>query len=200
VKTIDVIDGRTARRNRNKDAVLDALIELSNELDGEPTIDAIAERAGVSYRSVYRYFDDRTDLMLSAISRVMGEVWPIFDVEDLGEGSLDTRISRLVEVRLAAYRKLASLSRVAVRARADEPAVAEGYDRVREHLRAQLRTQFATELAAFPARERPLVLAALDVMFQFESLDYLAHHESMNDSEMTQVLTRHLRVHLADAS
>jgi len=200
VRTIDAIDGRTARRNRNKDAVLDALIELSNELDGEPTIDAIAERAGVSYRSVYRYFDDRTDLMLSAIRRVMGEVWRIFDVEDLGEGSLDTRISRLVEVRLAAYRKLASLSRVAVRARADEPAVAEGYDRVREHLRAQLRAQFATELAVFPARERPLVLVALDSMFQFEALDYLAHHESMNDSEMAQVLTRHLRVHLADAS
>ena len=200
MKAIDAIDGRTARRNRNKDAVLVALIELSNELDGEPSIDAIAQRAGVSYRSVYRYFDDRTALMLSAISRVMGDVWPIFDVEDLGEGSLDTRISRLVDVRLAAYRKLASLSRVAVRSRADEPAVAEGYDRVREHLRAQLRTQFSTELAAFPARERPLVLAALDVMFQFEALDHLARHESMNDSEMAQVLTRHLRVHLADAS
>lgn len=199
MKTIDAIDGRTARRNRNRDAVLDALIELSNELDGEPSIDAIADRAGVSYRSVYRYFDDRTDLMLSAIGRVMGEVWPIFDVEDLGEGTLDTRISRLVDVRLAAYRKLASLSRIAVRARSNEPAVAEGYDRVREHLRLQLETQFAAELAAVPSRERPLVLAALDVMFQFEALDYLARHDSMNDAEMAKVLTRHLHAHLAAA-
>ena len=52
----------------------------------------------MSYRSVYR-FDDRTDLMLSAIARVMGELWPIFDVEKLGEGTLDTRIERLISLR-----------------------------------------------------------------------------------------------------
>ena len=97
----------------------------------EPHIEMIADRAGVSYRSVYRYFDDRTDLMLSAIARVMGELWPIFDIEKLGEGTLDTRIERLISVRLDAYRKLAPLTRTAVHRRANEPAVAEGCDRAR---------------------------------------------------------------------
>ncbi len=99
---------------------------------GEPSVEAIAERAGVSYRSVYRYFEDRTELMLSAIARVMGDHWPIFDVEDLGDGSLDARIDRLIAVRLAAYRRLAPLTRIAIRRRADEPAVAEAYEDVRE--------------------------------------------------------------------
>ena len=197
MNVVDAIDGRTARRNRNRDAVLDALIELADESNDEPTIERIAERAGVSHRSVYRYFDDRTDLMLSAITRVMGNLWSIFDVENLGHGPLDERIEQLITVRVAAYRKLAPLARTAVHRRANEPAVAEGYDRVREYLREQLAQQFEPELAAMAVPESKLVLAALDTMFQFESLDYLANHDGMTDTALITVLTRHVQAHLA---
>jgi len=192
-----IVDGRTARRNRNKNAVLDALIALANEGNDEPPIEMIAERAGVSYRSVYRYFDDRTDLMLSAITRVMGELWPIFDIEQIGEGPLDDRIARLTSVRLAAYRELAPLTRNAVHRRANEPAVADGYDRVRDHLRGQLAQQFEPELAAMPAADRAIALAALDAMFQFEVLDYLTVHGDMSEHDLARVLDRHVRAHLA---
>ena len=192
-----IVDGRTARRNRNKDAVLDALIALASEGNDEPPIEMIADRAGVSYRSVYRYFDDRTDLMLSAIARVMGDLWPIFDIEKIGEGSLDDRIAQLTSVRLAAYRKLAPLTRNAVHRRANEPAVAEGYDRVREFLRGQLAEQFAPELAVMPVGDRKIALAALDAMFQFEALDYLALHGDMDDEALAKVLDRHVHAHLA---
>ena len=197
MNVVDAIDGRTARRNRNRDAVLDALIELADESNDEPTIERIAERAGVSHRSVYRYFDDRTDLMLSAITRVMGNLWSIFDVENLGHGPLDERIEQLTTVRVAAYRRLAPLARTAVHRRANEPAVAEGYDRVREYLREQLAQQFEPELAAMAVPESKLVLAALDTMFQFESLDYLANHDGMTDTALITVLTRHVQAHLA---
>ncbi len=195
--TVEAIDGRTARRNRNKDAVLDALIEMASEGRAEPPIEDIAERAGVSYRSVYRYFDDRTDLMLSAIARVMGDMWPIFDIEQIGEGSLDERIDRLISVRLTAYRQLAPLTRAAVHLRANEPAVAEGYDRVRDYLRDQLAQQLAPELSVMVDSERELVLASLDVMFQFEALDYLAKHDGMDDAAVSRVLARHIRAQLA---
>jgi AcrR family transcriptional regulator len=196
VSDTQLVDGRTARRNRNREAVLDALIELCNEIDREPTIEAIADRAGVSYRSVYRYFDDRTDLMLAAIARVTGDVWDIFDVEDMGGGSLDERSAQLIRIRLAAYRELASLTRIAVRLRADEPAVAEAYDGVRAYLRNQLLLQFEPEFSAMSNEDRSLVLAAIDAMFQFETLDYLAHHEGMPDADITTVYTRHIRAHL----
>jgi AcrR family transcriptional regulator len=197
--TVDAIDGRTARRNRNKDAVLDALIEMAGEGRAEPPIEDIAERAGVSYRSVYRYFEDRTDLMVSAIARVMGDMWPIFDIEGLGDGPLDDRIERLISVRLDAYRRLAPLTRAAIHLRANEPAVSEGYERVRAFLREQLATQFGPELSAFPDDERALVLAVLDAMFQFEALDFLAAHEGMDDVTIERVLSRHVHVHLAAA-
>jgi TetR/AcrR family transcriptional regulator, regulator of autoinduction and epiphytic fitness len=195
-----IVDGRTARRERNKDAVLDALIQLANEGHHEPPVELIAERAGVSYRSVYRYFDDRTDLMLSAIGRVMGDLWPIFDIENLGEGPLDERIERLISIRLDAYRKLAPVTRSAVHLRVNEPVVAESYDRVRGYLRDQLARQFEPELAAMPEAEREVALAALDTMFQFEALEYLAQQNGMTDDALAGVLARHVRAHLAPAS
>jgi TetR/AcrR family transcriptional regulator, regulator of autoinduction and epiphytic fitness len=159
-------------------------------------VEDIAERAGVSYRSVYRYFDDRTDLMLAAIARVRGEMWKLFDLEKLGEGPLEARIGQLIRVRLAGYHDLAPLTRIAVRLRADEPAVAQAYDQARGHLRDQLLDQFAPEFSALSPKERSLALAAIDAMFQFETLDYLAHHEAMSDAAITTVLTRHIRAHL----
>jgi AcrR family transcriptional regulator len=146
---------------------------------------------------VYRYFDDRTDLMLSAIGRVMGDLWPIFDLEGLGDGSLDDRIERLISVRLDAYRRLAPVTRSAVHLRVNEPIVAESYDRVRGYLRDQLAEQFEPELAAFPTTERAVVLAALDTMFQFEALEYLARNEGLDDEALARVLSRHVRAHLA---
>ena len=127
----------------------------------------------------------------------MGDLWPIFDIEKIGEGSLDDRIAQLTSVRLAAYRKLAPLTRNAVHRRANEPAVAEGYDRVREFLRGQLAEQFAPELAVMPVCDRKIALAALDAMFQFEALDYLALHGDMDDEALAKVLDRHVHAHLA---
>jgi AcrR family transcriptional regulator len=146
---------------------------------------------------VYRYFEDRTELMLSALGRVMGEDYSILDVANLGDGSFDIRIARLIEVRLAAYRRLAPLTRIAIRLRADEPAVADAYEDVRRQMRAQLETQFAPELDAVTAQDRAGVLAAIDAMFQAESLDYLAYHEELDDTEIARILTRHIRAHLS---
>jgi AcrR family transcriptional regulator len=194
-----VIDGRTARRNRNKDAVLDAMISLTKESADEPPIESIAERAGVSYRSVYRYFDDRTDLMLSAIHHVMGDVWRIFDVENIGEGTLDERIAHLISSRLDAYHELAPLTRLAVRRGATEPLVLEEFDNVRNYMRSQLETQFAPEFGQLDESERGLVVAALDVMFQFEALEFLSRGDGMTDENLERLLARHVRAHLAAA-
>jgi TetR/AcrR family transcriptional regulator, regulator of autoinduction and epiphytic fitness len=200
VDAVQLIDGRTARRNRNRDAVLDAMITLTRESHDEPPVELIAERAGVSYRSVYRYFEDRNELMLAAIGRVMGEVWPIFDIEQLGEGELDERIERFITSRLAAYGELAPLTRLAVRRSITEPAVMAEFDNVRSFLQGQLQTQFAPELDHLESSDRDLVVAALDVVFQFEALEFLSRYEGMTDEGMANVLSRHVHVHLGAAA
>jgi TetR/AcrR family transcriptional regulator, regulator of autoinduction and epiphytic fitness len=192
-----VVDGRTARRNRNKQAVLDAMIALTREHGDEPSVESIADRAGVSYRSVYRYFDDRADLLLAAINHVMDETRPVLDLDDLGRGSLEHRARDLIESRLTAYHELAPLTRLAMRRAALEADIAVELDKVRAFLRDQIAGQFAPELDRLSERERRIALMALDVMFQFESLEHLARLGGIDDGTATAVLTRHVSVHLA---
>ncbi|MEM7324954.1 MAG: TetR family transcriptional regulator, partial [Actinomycetota bacterium] len=54
------IDGRTARRERGRLAVIDAAFRLLES--GEPaTTERLAAEAGTSTSSLYRYFDDLAD-------------------------------------------------------------------------------------------------------------------------------------------
>ena len=50
-----------ARRNRRR--LLDAATELILEIGGEPTRDAVAQRAGVGIGTLYRHFPDRQTLL-----------------------------------------------------------------------------------------------------------------------------------------
>ena len=66
-------DGRRLRRARNRAAVIDSLLELIRMGETDPTVSKIAERAGVSHRSVFRYFDDMDDLARTAIDQELRE-------------------------------------------------------------------------------------------------------------------------------
>ena len=63
------IDGRRARRDRNRETVVDAILSLYQEGNVSPSLDEIADRSGVSHRSVFRYFQDLEELYRVAIER-----------------------------------------------------------------------------------------------------------------------------------
>ena len=52
------IDGRTARAERTRNAIVEAHLELIGEGDLKPTGERIAERAGVSLRALWANFKD----------------------------------------------------------------------------------------------------------------------------------------------
>ena len=58
-----------ARRNRRR--LLDAAIELVLERGGEPTRDAVAERAGVGIGTLYRHFPDQQTLFRAVVLDVL---------------------------------------------------------------------------------------------------------------------------------
>ena len=51
-------DGRVRRGARNRDALVDALLGLLEDGIPKPTAREIAERAGVSLRTVFAHFDE----------------------------------------------------------------------------------------------------------------------------------------------
>ena len=52
-------DGRAARALRTRQAVADALLRLLEEGELRPTSRMIAEKAGVSERTIFQHFEDR---------------------------------------------------------------------------------------------------------------------------------------------
>jgi AcrR family transcriptional regulator len=164
-------DGRRLRREANVDAVIEATLDLMAEGQVQPGAAAIAERAGISMRSLFRYFEDLDELALIAVERQAERADDLFVAID-GTGSLDGRITRLVEHRLALHRRIGGVLR-AGRARAHQhPAIAAALARRRLQLRRQLEHLFAGELAA-AGPQRGDVLAALEVLTGPEALDAL---------------------------
>ena len=167
------VDGRTARRDRNKVAVLDAVLELFDEGNLQPSVHEVAERSGVSLRSVYRYFDDAEDLIREAIARVIARAWPIFKFDGWGEGDLDGRIERIVESRLALYEAIAPAARAANMRAAAQPILEEGRFGRRESLRRQVSKHFEPEFSAMAPDVRGKRLATIDALMQFEGLELM---------------------------
>ena len=62
-------DGRAARSHRTRRAIIDAMRALNAEGDLRPTAPRVAERAGVSLRTVWQQFADMETLLVEASRR-----------------------------------------------------------------------------------------------------------------------------------
>ena len=194
------IDGRTMRRTRNREAVLDAVLAIFEEGKLDPSIDEVADRAGVSNRSVYRYFDHRDHLIRAATTHALRKASPDMLLDDLGGGSFEQRARRFVDHRLNLYRKLAPITRAAMVAAVSEPLIAEEFDISRMMLRQQFLDHFADELRHLdPAHQTRAVIMA-ELPFQFESLDYLWESTNGMEMEMRAILVAELDAWLSPAA
>lgn len=198
-QTSQIADGRSARRERNREAVIDAFIELIMNGENDPSVDDIADKAGVSYRSVYRYFEDRTDMMAAAADRAMQWIRPLL-VEASGpykaDDPLDHRIDAVVDARSEVYMQIAEVLRTALLRSNSQPFVANELYQARELLREQINVRFANELDAFSPRERELRLTSIDQTLQFQSLEYVMHDRGHTREELERYLRGQIRLAL----
>lgn len=165
------VDGRTARRDRNRCAVLDAVIELFAEGDLHPAAQDVADRSGVSLRSVYRYFDDIDDLVYMAIERRLDGLEHRLEATP-DPGPLDERIRRFCSRRLELYADLRPVYRASA-VRAAHPDVANRARHVREQLGVQVRVAFGPELDSLPAHGADTVADIVDAVTQLDAIERL---------------------------
>lgn len=167
------VDGRTARRDRNRDAVLDAVLDLFAEDALEPSAVQVAERSGVSLRSVYRYFEDMDALVRAAIERNLERVSPLFLLDDLGQGPLAARLERLVVSRVRLHEAVGPLMRATILHAGENVVLAERLATVRATMGEQVEQMLAPELDRMPATQRRGTAAVLDQLLTFESIEHL---------------------------
>jgi len=93
------LDGRQSRTERSRRAICDACLDLIGEGVLQPSADEVAERSGVSRRSIFNHFADLAELY-DAVLEVGIERAELLKDEVPSEGSLADRVAALVDVRV----------------------------------------------------------------------------------------------------
>lgn len=189
----DGLDGRVLRRERNIDAVLDAVLEMFAEESLFPTIEQAAARSGLSLRSLYRYFADAGELLEAAITRSRDLGVETSHLHAIGRGPLDDRITEFVAMRLRLHEVVGPMYRATVANAARLPRIRDELTMNRHDLRAQFELQFAPELAARKSADRSVVLTAGDLVTQLDSIEFLRRHRDLSVGETAEVLRSTLR-------
>ncbi len=185
-------DGRTARRDRNKNAVLDAVVDLFHEDNWSPGVNEVADRSGVSLRSVYRYFDDVESLIAAAIHRQYERSRQFFDIADDGRRPLRPRINDFCTTRVEFFEQIRAVHlAAALRSRLD-PAVDDTVARARRNLSKQTEAMFAPELATMTENEAEVARLTVDVLTQFETLELLRGPRGLSRARTERYLTETL--------
>ena len=141
------LDGRRARRALNREAVLNALEELWREGNFDASSNDVAERAGLSSRSLFRYFDDIDDLIRSAIDRSLERFAPLAVVPTTPDRPTDEKVTALCDA-LDRLFSAAGMAAHAARATSHRnPLVAARIEATRNALRENLARLFGPELA-----------------------------------------------------
>jgi len=190
---IEDVDGRTARRDRNRVAVLDAVLALFSEGNLEPSPDDVARRSGVSLRSVYRYVADSDDLIRAAIARHLEKLAPLLVIDDLGLGTFEHRLAVFVDARLRVYEAIAATARASRLRAPTNDLIRQQLETGSRRFRAQLARQFAPELDRLEPKPRRAVLAAADALTQIETLEVYRHQRRFSGSETRELLSVALR-------
>ncbi len=182
-----IADGRRARGERSRAAIVQAVVDLLPESEGMPSTTKVAERAGVTQRTLFRHFGSVDDLLAAVIEEQAEVIAPYLARLDDGGPRAD-RIARIVAKRAELFARIATVRRWALQLRATYPDIANGLRRAAVAQRAQITHLFAAELDAMGAERRTVALDAIDVALSWPTWDRLVDEQQLDDHQVVEVL------------
>ena len=157
---VPALDGRFARSQRTRAAVIDALVALFREGDQGPTALRVAARAGVALRTVYGHFADMESLYAEAGEHELAAVAAMVRPVDPAD-AVESRLMQFAADRAVVLEHLLPLMRAATVRAPSSPQLQALRQRFLDLGDAQALTTFDPELQPLPAARRT---GALDVV------------------------------------
>jgi AcrR family transcriptional regulator len=152
------VDGRTLRSENTRAAIVNAHMALMLEGDLQPTAARVAERAGVSVRTLWGHFKDLEALFAAAGQKTLqiqyAEYKPI-----PADQPLTDRIDQFCRQRVRMLEVIAGASRAAQIRIPFSLQLRRNRARHNERLRAEIETLFAEEIAGDPCLVTALLAA-----------------------------------------
>lgn len=118
-------DGRHLRSERSRSVIASSMLELVRETGQMPTTDAVADRAGVSRRSVFRHYSDVSELLTAAYELQREDAFARFPRRDPSNWSPEERILAFSERSSELYEYVAPVRRAAIYMSRDYPVLLE---------------------------------------------------------------------------
>jgi AcrR family transcriptional regulator len=184
-------DGRRLRSAQSREAIVDAILSLLREGQARPGAQQIAERAGVSLRSVFRHFEDLDGLFTVATERQGERVRHLFELAP-PSGSLSQRAEALVAQRCRLYEEIAPTRRAALRQAPFHAPLRDGLSAAAGVLRQHLPQVFAAELSRLAATERREVLEALEAASGWAFWETLRAEQRLSVERARRIMARTL--------
>lgn len=187
-------DGRRARRDRNSESVIRACWQLFAEGEMYPSAQQVAERSGVSLRSVFRHFQNLEALVRTATAAYYREHIQVFEPPVIAPGaSLEDRVEAMVAFRLRQYAVTGVVMRGAIARSASDHQLGGIVDESRRRAIAVVEYMFADELDAAPPARRATMVAALHTATLFETWHNLVHVHGLTNEQAADVYRGLLR-------
>jgi AcrR family transcriptional regulator len=195
------VDGRVDRVGRSRLAICDACLDLIEEGVLQPSADQVADRAGLSRRSIFYHFKDLAELYDAVVEVGMQRCAPLLKGIPL-ELPLPERIAMLVDVRARFFEATAPFAR----ALTAQALVGAASDQARRVSKAALETQradmervFGVELERLPLRDRSETVEALAAAANAPAWEYLRRSRGLSMPRARAVVTRTLEALLGTA-
>ena len=180
------IDGRRARRERSRVAVIDAVFTLVRNGKVPPIAEDVAEQAGVSVSSIFRNFDGLDDMQREAFDVFRERYVHLFDAMVDTDAPRSERVAKHVRARLDLLTVAGPMMQIARQRALDYQPIAEGVGRGRSQLSDQARAHFASEAAQLSPAGAANLLAVIDAMTSPEAYEVLQAAHGRSDRQISR--------------
>ena len=192
-------DGRHRRAKANREAIVEALVSLYSEGHVDPSAAEIAERAGVSERSLFRHFDDIDDLCHTAFVvqwKRLADRTRLLISED---ASTMMKITSLVEQRVGLYLDMMNVMRITRMHAVRNDTVMRHVQSSRKEMRKQVDRLFARECEMMTPDQAKNAMLTINALLMFEHVEQLRRDQGMPTSRIISSLIAALSAVLRDA-
>ena len=184
-------DGRFARSQKTKDAIVKALLKLLRNTPF-PTAEQVAKESKIGLRTVYRQFKDMESIYLSLHEECMHSLGQMFDSDIDLDRSFEERVSFAISERFAIYDEYETLFIATISNSARLPIlvnqVAESYQIMRERF-----IKIVPEIKKLSAIKSDLLFTRITFPSWFSLRKLLKYDQKIIIDELSDDLMKYIK-------